>query len=113
MNGVDKDPRHELYSDVPGSADHLAYCKKYWYVLFSGTAMLFPASLAALSLTLGCVCACSCVGRSISSALLKFVSGGGHGSATALSSILETVSVLLCNETLGISSFLSVEGEAV
>ena len=77
MNGVDKGHRHELYSDVPACVDNLAYCKKkYLYVLFSGTMMVFPASLAVLSLTLGCACVCSCVGMRISYyVLLKFKGG--------------------------------------
>ena len=67
VNGVDKDHKRELYLDVPASMDYLAYCKnKYLHVLFSATMMLSPASLAVLSLTLGCACVCSCVGMSMS-----------------------------------------------
>ena len=66
MNGVDKDHRPELWSDIVASVDHSAYCKKKClYVLFSGTVMLVLASLAVPRLTLVCVCACSCVGMSI------------------------------------------------
>ena len=65
MNGVDKDHRPELRSDVLASVDNLGYCKKKClYVLFSGTMMLVLASLAVPRLTLVCVCACSCVGVS-------------------------------------------------
>ena len=49
MNRIDKDHRHELYSDVPDSVDHLAYCKKHLYVLFSGTMMLFKPLLLYLA----------------------------------------------------------------
>ena len=66
MNGVDKDHRPELRSDVLASVDHSGYCKKKClYVLFSGTMMLALASLTVPRLTLVCVCACSCVGVSI------------------------------------------------
>ena len=65
MNGVDKDHRPELRSDVLASVDNSGYCKKKClYVLFSGTMMLVLASLAVPRLTLVCVCACSCVGVS-------------------------------------------------
>ena len=98
MNGVDKDHRPELWSDIPSSVDHLGYCKKkYLYVLFSGTVMLVLASLAVPSLTLVCVCACSCVGLCISYVGVIKIWGwgyGGHGSATVLS--FQKVCVFCC-----------------
>ena len=38
--------------------------------------MPFPASLAVLSLTLGCACVCSCVGMRISYCVLSKFKGG-------------------------------------
>ena len=76
--------------------------------------MLVLASLAVPRLTLVCVCACSCVGVSISYVeSLKFEGGAMVDMVPQHYFHLRSVHVLLCNEALGTSSSLAVEGEAV
>ena len=97
------------------SVDHSGYCKKKClYVLFSGTVVLVLASVAVPRLTLVCVCAYSCVGVSISYVeSLKFEGGAMVDVVPRQYSISGSVRVLVCNEALGTSSSLAVEGEAV
>ena len=75
--------------------------------------MLVLASLAVPSLTLFCVCACNCVGISVS--YVELFEGGAMVDIIPRQYFYprKCVCVLLCDEALGTSSLPPVEGEAV